>query len=143
MSSLFLKKLKNFFILLFSSSDALRLEKYFFFTLIRLLRQDLRHFGFNFVLSANFLKKIRDFFYCVSFFTKISTKNRVIWILPFFEIQGIIITLSAAPTPQHHAQRSIVLAEYQAYDINAQACQRLCFFNPIRQSLSGVFSLKF
>ena len=36
MSSLFLKKLKNFFILLFSSSDAIRLEKYFFFTLIRL-----------------------------------------------------------------------------------------------------------
>jgi len=68
------------------------------------------------------------FLYSVSFCTKNSTKNRLFWILPFFSIQGIIITLSAAPTPQHTHNGHIVLAEYQAYDINAQACPTVVLF---------------
>ena len=37
--------------------------------------------------------------------------------------------LSAAPTPQHHAQRRIVLAKLQSYEVNAQAFHSCAFFN--------------
>ena len=45
------------------------------------------------------------FFYNVSFLTKISTKNRTKWIFTNHAFRGIILKLSAAPTPQRHAQR--------------------------------------
>ena len=37
--------------------------------------------------------------------------------------------LSAAPTPQHHAQRRIVLAKPQSYEVNAHAFHSCAFFN--------------
>jgi len=46
------------------------------------------------------------FLLCVSILTKFSTKNRLKWIFTKFAFGGIIIMLSAAPTPQRHAQRT-------------------------------------
>ena len=68
------------------------------------------------------------FFYSVSFLTKILTKNRTKWIFTNSTFQGIILRLSAAPTPQRHAQRIYTSAKYQAYDISTHDGTRLCFF---------------
>ena len=54
-------------------------------------------------LFCPFLSKILQ---TVSFCTKKSPKNRLFWIFTFFPRHDIIIKLSAAPTPQHHAQQS-------------------------------------
>ena len=81
-------------------------KKIFFAPLFQDLRHDLRHFDFSLFLSSKKGGFFWNFFYCVSFCTKNSTKNRLFWILPFLKKRGIIYKLSAAPTPQHHAQRS-------------------------------------
>ena len=70
------------------------------------LRHRVRHFKKTLSTQPKITLQEGKIFYFGSFCTKNSTKNRLFWILPFLEIQGIIITLSAAPTPQHHAQRS-------------------------------------
>ena len=53
-----------------------------------------------------------------------------------FSSKSCIITmLSAAPTPQHHAQRRIVLAKPQSYEVNAQAFHSCAFFRlPCREA---------
>ena len=43
--------------------------------------------------------------------------------------------LSAAPTPQHHAQRRIVSAKPQSYEVNAQAFHSCAFFNRVSRFL--------
>ena len=45
--------------------------------------------------------------------------------------------LSAAPTPQHHAQRRIVIAKPQSYEVNAQAFHSCAFFNRLVRSLGS------
>ena len=69
-----------------------------------------------------------SFFYSVSFLTNFLTKNRIKWIFTNPVFCGIILKLSAAPTPQRHAQLTTELAEYQAYDINLAGKIRLCCF---------------
>ena len=89
----------------------------------------LRHFRELCIKSHKKQLFLPVFFYCVSFCTKISTKNRTKWIFTKRKFQGIILKLSAAPTPQRHAQLSLLSAEYQSYDINrVEVNLRLCFF---------------
>ena len=56
--------------------------------------------------SRDFYQILAFFLHSVSFYTKICPKNRLFWIFTFCARQGIILKLSAAPTPQHHAQQS-------------------------------------
>ena len=69
------------------------------------VRHDLRHFQIKTDKSTKNFIKIWNFFYCVSFLTNFSTKNRVKWIFTNSPFWSIILRLSAAPTPQRHAQR--------------------------------------
>ena len=139
----FQKKLKYFFRLFFCAPQPCIFNFFYeyIFSKVRGQRHDLRHFSKSIVFFAKFYGKFRIFFYSVSFCTKNSTKNRLFWILPFLEIQGIIITLSAAPTPQHHAQRShrpcgVSSLWYQ----RASMSYGCAFFNPRDRNSVSLFS---
>ena len=89
------------------------------------------------------------FFTIMYRFARIFRQKIVQFELFTFPTESCIITmLSAAPTPQHHAQRRIVFAKPQSYEVNAHAFHDCAFFNRFGGSLwappsGSLFSLLF